>query len=78
MNSRAATPGDRVQGAGYTVHKVRLPNSDAQRGTSGGYRVIYYIQTASGRLLVTIYSKADQSDIPDDDIRRIIEEEIGG
>lgn len=73
-----ATPGDRVQGTGYTVHKVRLPNSDAQRGTSGGYRVIYYVQTASGRLLVTIYSKTEQSDIPDDDIRRIIEEEIGG
>jgi len=72
-----ATPGDQVQGIGYTAHKVRLPNSDAQRGTSGGYRVIYYVQTASGRLLVTIYSKTEQSDIPADDIRRIIEEEIG-
>lgn len=75
---RGATPGDRVQGTGHTVHKVRLPNSDAQRGTSGGYRVIYYVQTAGGRLLVTIYSKAEQSDISTDDIRRIVEEEIGG
>lgn len=73
-----ATPGDQVQGTGYAAYKVRLPNSDAQRGTRGGYRVIYYVQTASGRLLVAIYSKTEQSDIPADGIRRIIEEELGG
>ncbi len=67
-----------MQGTGYTAYKVRLPNSDAQRGSSGGYRVIYYVRTASGRLLVTIHSKTEQSDIPADDIRRIIDEELGG
>lgn len=45
---------------------------------AGGYRMIYYAQTTSGRLLVTIYSKTEQSDISPDDIRRIIEEELGG
>lgn len=29
-----ATPGDQVQGTRYTAYKVRLPNSDARRGTS--------------------------------------------
>ena len=40
--------------------------------------MIYYVQTTSGRLLVTIYSKAEQSDISANDIRRIVEEELGG
>jgi mRNA-degrading endonuclease RelE of RelBE toxin-antitoxin system len=73
-----ATPGDQVQGSGYVVYKVRLANSDAQRGTSGGYRVLYYVQTQSSRLLLAIYSKTEQSDIAVDDIRRIVEAEIGG
>jgi mRNA-degrading endonuclease RelE of RelBE toxin-antitoxin system len=34
------THGDQIQSTGYTVYKVRLPNRDAQRGKSGGYRVI--------------------------------------
>lgn len=71
-----ATPGDQIQGTGYTVYKVRAPNSDAQRGASGGYRVIYYLEGAEERLLLTIYSKAEQSDIPAVDIRRIIDAEL--
>jgi len=35
--------------------KVRLRNSDAQRGKSGGYRVIYYLKTKAKIILVTIY-----------------------
>ncbi len=36
------TPGDRIQGLGsYRVYKARIRNSDAQRGKSGGYRVVY-------------------------------------
>jgi mRNA-degrading endonuclease RelE of RelBE toxin-antitoxin system len=41
------TPGDQIQGTGHSVYKVRLPNTDAQRGKSGGYRVIYYLKTSS-------------------------------
>lgn len=70
------TPGDQIQGTGYTVYKVRVANSDAQRGTSGGYRMIYYVQTADSRLLLAIYSKSEQSDIPADNIKHIIEEEL--
>jgi mRNA-degrading endonuclease RelE of RelBE toxin-antitoxin system len=69
------TPGDRIQGlAPYRVYKARIPNSDAQRGKSGGYRVVYYLETDEQTVLLTIYSKTDQADIPTDEIRRFIQE----
>jgi mRNA-degrading endonuclease RelE of RelBE toxin-antitoxin system len=72
--SRGETPGDQIQGVGYTVYKARVRNSDAKRGKSGGYRVIYYVKTAHRIFLATIYSKSDQKDIPLEEIRRIIQE----
>ena len=71
------TPGDQVQGIGYTVYKVRVRNSDARRGTSGGYRVIYYIVQPEDILLLAIYSKTDKEDISVDDIVDIIEQQSG-
>lgn len=50
------TPGDQIPGVGYTVYKVRIPNTDAGRGTRGGYRIIYYIHLPTLLLLVTIYT----------------------
>lgn len=70
---RGETPGDRIQGLAYRVYKVRLQNSDAQRGKSGGYRVIYYLETEAQIVLLTIYSKTDQSDLSIAVIRRAIE-----
>ncbi|MDM8546383.1 type II toxin-antitoxin system RelE family toxin [Candidatus Venteria ishoeyi] len=67
------TPGDQVQHVHYTVYKVRLPNRDARRGKSGGYRVIYYAQTAEQVILVTLYSKSEQGDITPEQIRSILE-----
>jgi mRNA-degrading endonuclease RelE of RelBE toxin-antitoxin system len=69
------TPGDQIQGVGHTVYKVRVRNSDAKRGKSGGYRIIYYLPTQESVLLVTIYSKTEQSDIDDAEVARIISEE---
>jgi mRNA-degrading endonuclease RelE of RelBE toxin-antitoxin system len=66
-------PGDRIMGLPYRVFKARLRNTDARRGKSGGYRVIYYLETEEQTVLLTIYSKSDQSDIPTHVIRRIIE-----
>jgi hypothetical protein len=37
-----------------------------------GYRVIYYMETADKHILVTLYSKSDQSDIPAEEVVRII------
>ncbi len=66
------TPGDQIQGIGYTVFKVRLKNSDVSKGKSGGYRVIYYLKTATHTVLLSIYTKSDYSDIPSDTLRQII------
>ena len=34
-------PGDQIPGVRYDVFKVRAKNSDATKGKSGGYRIIY-------------------------------------
>lgn len=69
------TPGNQIQGIGHTVYKVRVKNSDAKRGKSGGYRVIYYLHTQDSVLLITIYSKTEQSDIDDAEVADIIRQE---
>ncbi len=64
--------GDQIPGMDYTLFKVRVKNSDAQRGKSGGYPIIYYLKTATQILLVTIYSKSDKPDIAAAEVREII------
>ncbi len=64
--------GNQIPGTGYTVFKVRLKNSDIQKGKRAGYRVIYQLKDSVSILLVTIYSKSDQNDIAIDKIREII------
>ncbi len=56
----------------YQVFKVRLKNSNIQKGKSGGYRVIYYMKTTQAIIFATIYSKSDVSDVSNE----IIEEAI--
>lgn len=65
-------PGDRIAGVKYQVFKVRLKNSNIQKGKSGGYRVIYYVKTEQSIILATIYSKSDISDVSNE----VIEEAI--
>jgi mRNA-degrading endonuclease RelE of RelBE toxin-antitoxin system len=69
-------PGDQISisGVGYAVFKLRVRNSDTQKGKSGGYRLIYYVKTAMGIILLTGYAKSEQVDIAADDIRSIIAE----
>ncbi|OCQ99218.1 addiction module antitoxin [Oscillatoriales cyanobacterium USR001] len=66
--------GDQIPEIGYAVFKLRIRNSDAQKGKSGGYRLIYYLKTAKAIILLTIYAKSEQVDIVADDIRSIIAE----
>jgi len=66
------TPGDALQHTQYPTFKVRVRNSDARRGKSGGYRAIYYLKRADKAVLVTLYSKSHQSDIMPDEVRRIV------
>ncbi|ACK67166.1 conserved hypothetical protein [Rippkaea orientalis PCC 8801] len=65
--------GDQISGTKYTVFKVRLKNSDIQKGKSSGYRVIYQLQNNSCILMILIYSKSDEADISATQIREIIE-----
>lgn len=69
---RGEIPGDRISGTGYDVFKVRVRNSDIQKGQSGGYRLIYYVKTENGIILLTVYTKSVQADIPADEITGII------
>jgi len=68
------TPGDQIPGTGYTAYKTRLPNPDAGKGKSGGFRVVYYIRTANRVVAVLIYSKSEIVDISLDEIKQAIEE----
>ncbi|KKD37326.1 MAG: type II toxin-antitoxin system RelE/ParE family toxin [Limnoraphis robusta] len=68
-----ATPGDLISGIKYQVFKVRLKNTNIQKGKSAGYRVIYYLKTETKIILVTIYSKSDQTDIANKTIEEIIQ-----
>ena len=71
---RGELPGDRVPGVGVEVHKVRVRNSDAQRGKSGGYRIIYSQPTDTMVVLITLYSKTEQEDIEPQEIQAILAE----
>jgi len=68
------TPGDQIPGIRYEVFKVRAKNSDAAKGKRGGYRIIYYQPSSGPIVLITIYSKTEQSDITPAEIRYIISE----
>ncbi len=66
--------GDRLKGFDYYVYKVRVKNSDTRKGTSGGYRVIYYVKTADFIILSNIYSKSDYENIDDSLIEKSIQQ----
>jgi mRNA-degrading endonuclease RelE of RelBE toxin-antitoxin system len=65
-------PGDQIPSIGYTFFKLRVRNSDIQKGKSGGYRLIYYVKTVIGIILLTIYTKSEQLDMAAKDIQSII------
>jgi mRNA-degrading endonuclease RelE of RelBE toxin-antitoxin system len=66
--------GDRIPGIGFEVMKVRIRNSDTQKGKSGGYRLIYWVASTELLVLLDIYSKSDREDIEVNEIRQIIQE----
>lgn len=68
------TPGDRITGSQYAIFKVRVRNSNLQRGKSGGYRVIYYVKTPTSVILATIYAKSDTADVSNAVIEAAIEQ----
>lgn len=67
-------PGDKIPSTGYEVYKVRLPNPSAQRGKSGGFRVIYYVKLVDSIIILKVYSKTEQTDISIEEIQRVVDE----
>lgn len=68
-------PGDQIPGIGFPVYKVRIRNTDARRGKSGGYRIIYYLPTDVSIVLITLYSKTEQQDIEPQEIHALLQED---
>ena len=60
---------------GKNIYKIRVKNSDINKGKSAGYRVITYLLSEDYEIyLITIYSKSDQENILDEEIKKLIEE----
>jgi mRNA-degrading endonuclease RelE of RelBE toxin-antitoxin system len=66
------TPGDQIPGLDVVIYKVRVRNSDSAKGKSGGYRIIYQKTTDLTVILITVYSKTEQTDISPEEVRAII------
>jgi mRNA-degrading endonuclease RelE of RelBE toxin-antitoxin system len=67
--------GDRISGVGgHIIFKVRVRNSDIQKGKSAGYRLIYQVESPKSLLLLTIYSKSDRNEISTSEIRNMLNE----
>lgn len=67
--------GDRISGLrNRVIYKVRIKNSDITKGKSGGYRIIYLLETQTNIVLLTIYGKSEREDIAINEIKNIIDE----
>ena len=66
--------GDRLAGLGENciVIKVRVKNSNIQKGKSAGYRLIYQVESPTNVILLTIYAKSDRDDITSNEILDIL------
>ncbi len=71
---RGEITGDQVPGVGYTIFKLRIRNRDLPKGKRSGYRLLYWLKTSEIVILLTVYSKLDQSDISAKGIQRILKE----
>lgn len=68
-------PGLKLQG--NKVFKLRIPNSSANKGLPGGFRVIYYCVTSDFEVyLLSMYSKSDKQDISKKEIIDIINSNV--
>ena len=58
---------------GNNTYKVRIKNSDNNKGKSAGYRIITYVVDENYKIyLVTIYSKSEQDSIIDIELKALI------
>jgi len=58
---------------GNNTFKIRIKNSDNNKGKSAGYRIItYFINENKEVFLVTIYSKSEKENILDIELKDLI------
>ena len=64
---------------GEGTRKIRVRNSDAGKGKRGGYRLIYFVSEGREPLiyLLLLYSKADQSDVTQQELSALLAEISG-
>lgn len=67
-------PGDQIRGTGYTVYKARIKSTDLSKGKSGGYRIIYLVQTPTELALITIYIKSERVDLGIDQLKQMLDD----
>jgi mRNA-degrading endonuclease RelE of RelBE toxin-antitoxin system len=67
--------GDRITGLGEVLYKIRVKNSDSQKGKSGGYRVIYYLKKVDEIKMMAMYAKSDQANISAASLQRILSDD---
>ena len=56
------------------LFKIRIANTNKNKGKSAGYRVYYYIQLKETTYLLTIYDKSEVEMINEDLLIELIEE----
>ncbi len=64
--------GDRISQTGLAIFKLRIANTDTQKGKSAGYRLLYWLKTPEKTVLLTIYSKSERGNITTNEIKQII------
>jgi mRNA-degrading endonuclease RelE of RelBE toxin-antitoxin system len=58
---------------GNNIYKIRVKNSDNNKGKSAGYRVITYLIDENFEVyLITIYSKSEKENILDYELQEMI------
>jgi hypothetical protein len=59
------------------LYKIRLSIASKRKGKSGGSRIISYVQIIEESvLLLTIYDKGEKSNISDDEIQDILDQNV--
>lgn len=58
------------------IYKVRIKNSNKNRGKSAGYRIYYYVKIEKIVYFLTIYDKSETSMIDENILSEIIKNEI--
>lgn len=60
--------GSSIPGGKGKLYKLRVPSTDLQRGKSGGFRVVFYLQTPNVLWPLICYFKGDKEDVPIKDL----------